>query len=959
MAYKDTLSLPKTAFPLWTTRAQGELPYVAKTTEELYKWQQENVKGEAFVLQDGPPYANGSLHMGHALNKILKDIILRFQLLNGKRVQYIPGWDCHGLPIENKALAELGAKAHELEPHVIRDAARKVALREVDNQREQMKVFGLLGNWSDGTTYRTIEHAYEIRQLRTFQAMVKKGLITRHYRPVHWSPSSRTALAEAELEYNDNHKSTAVFVTFDLDESSFTPQLRALVQAHGLPRLLVWTTTPWTLPSNMAIAVHNELNYSLLRRAETQELLLLLESAAAPIIGDFEVLTTISGGDLIGARYKPLFSSRPSQPLIHSPHVKADKGTGLVHSAAGHAHEDYLVMQALGLLGARGENVLSPVGPDGHFTSEVAELWPEVDGLSGQFVLGKGTAVIVQALQERGHLVKQEKFVHSYPYDWRTKQPTIVTATSQWFANIDDLKSAAFAALNNVQFIPAGSETRLRSFIRERSEWCISRQRTWGVPIPALFDSDGNAVLTPESLDYIISVLDKHGTSYWWDAPASEFVPPSLAGKGEFTKSRDTMDVWFDSGTAWTALSAPADVVLEGSDQHRGWFQSLLLTSLGAGEAGLGAPYKTVVTHGFTLDDKGRKMAKSLGNVVSPLTIVNGGPDQKKEPPYGADVLRLWVASVDFGRDMSIGASVLANTAEAHRKLRNCSRFMLANLSDGAEQFEPVTRSEMGLAERYMMHEMYELQREAHAAYATLNFPKVVTSLVNFCNVTLSAFYFNITKDSLYADVADAPRRRAALTVFDHVLRTMTMIMAPLLPHLAEEIHATWKSSDPKLSVFARGWLPLSNEWEDDEVEQEMEALVELRSVVMGLLEQARVQKLLKSSLEAHVVLLVPEMTEGNQSELLNLLEKHYNELDTLFIVSNVDVVAKPDYESADEPAWSFRKTIPLQGDLQIEILVRPSPHGKCHRCWKFTCEEGRDEDVCERCAESLKIRGL
>ncbi|KZV99615.1 isoleucyl-tRNA synthetase [Exidia glandulosa HHB12029] len=947
MAYKDTLYLPKTKFPLWTTRDNGELPYVAKTTDDLYKWQAR----DPFVLQDGPPYANGSLHMGHALNKILKDTILRFQVLNGRRVQHVPGWDCHGLPIENKALGELGAKAHELEPHVIRAEARKVALREVTSQRNEMRQFGLMANWSDETTYRTMDHAYEIRQLRAFQEMVKCGLISRHYRPVHWSPSSRTALAEAELEYNDKHKSTAVYVAFNLDLDALTPKLGELVTAHGVPRLLVWTTTPWTLPSNMAIAVHNDLEYALLRRTETQDLYLLLQSKAEPIIGEIEVLATIHGKDLVGTRYRPLFSARPSQPLIHSPHVKADKGTGLVHSAAGHAQDDYLVMQALGMLGARGENILSPVGPDGHFTAEVKQLWSDVDGLEGEFVLGKGTALIVHALQERGHLVKSEKFTHSYPYDWRTKQPTIVTATSQWFANIDDLKERAFAALDKVQFVPAGSETRLRSFIRERSEWCISRQRTWGVPIPALFDSEGNALLTPESLEHIIGVLEKHGTGYWWDAPASEFVPPGLSG--EYTKSRDTMDVWFDSGTAWTALGAPAAVVLEGSDQHRGWFQSLLLTSLGAGDKGLGVPYKKVVTHGFVLDAQGRKMAKSLGNVISPLTIVNGGPDLKKDPAYGADCLRLWAASVDFGRDMSIGPKVLANTAEAHRKLRNCARFMLANLNDGAETFDPVPRSQMGLAERYLMHEIYGVQKEAHEAYLSLNFPKVVTSLVNFCNVTLSAFYFNITKDTLYADSADAQPRRAALTVFEHVLRTITAVIAPILPHLAEEIHATWQGPHSDLSVFARGWQPLSDEWDDPEVEQDMDALMELRSLVMGLLENARAEKLLKSSLEAHVDLVAPEMTQGNQSELLNLLEKHFDELDSLFIVSRVNLIDKADYEPPSNGQWSFTKALPMQGDLDLEVYVRPSPDGKCNRCWKFTVESSKE--ICERCEQSLQ----
>ncbi|KAH7104986.1 isoleucyl-tRNA synthetase [Auriculariales sp. MPI-PUGE-AT-0066] len=958
MAYKDSLFLPKTAFSLWTSREKGELPFVKRTTDDLYKWQRENVHGEEFVLHDGPPYANGSLHMGHALNKILKDFILRFQLLNGKRIEYIAGWDCHGLPIENKALAELGSQAHELGTDFIRAEARKVALREVDRQREEFKHFGIMTDWSNESTYRTIDHAFEIRQLRAFQEMVKNGLITRHYRPVYWSPSSRTALAEAELEYNEAHKSTAVHLAFDLDKEHLTPALKNITQEHGLPRLLVWTTTAWTLPANMAIAIHNDLEYAVLRQEETQQLYIALKDSAEPVIGKSQVLAKVQGRDLVGAHYHTLFNKGLTKLVIHSPHVTAEKGTGCVHSAAGHGHEDYLVLQALNMLGSRGENILSPVGPDGHFTEEVNALWPSVEGLAGAFVLGKGTSVIVKALQETGHLVKQAKFTHKYPYDWRTKQPVLVTATSQWFANVDNLKERAFAALDEVKFVPAGSETRLRSFMRARSEWCISRQRSWGVPIPALFDASGNALLTQESLDHIINVLDQHGTGYWWDAPASEFVPPGTTG--EFTKGRDTMDVWFDSGTAWTALSAPADVALEGSDQHRGWFQSLLLTSIGAGSSGLGAPYKTLVTHGFVLDSNGRKMSKSLGNVISPLTIVNGGPDKTKEPEYGADCLRLWVASVDFGRDVAIGPMALANVMEGHRKLRNSSRFMLANLSDGAELFERVPRSEMDLVERYMMHKIYNLQKEAHEAYSTLSFARVVAPLISFCNVTLSAFYFNVTKDTLYADVSDFQRRRAVLTVFEYILDTMTMILAPVLPHLAEEIHATLKTRSNQFSVFQRGWQPLSDEWDDPEVEQQMDALMNLRSTVMHLLENARVDKLLKSSLEAHVDLVVPEMKEGNQSELLNLLEEHYDELEALFIVSNVNLVGRETYQPPVDTAWKFNQTVPMQGEmdvLEMEVYIYPSPDHKCQRCWKFTRRSDGHEHLCDRCTESTQDR--
>ncbi|KAG2003298.1 isoleucyl-tRNA synthetase [Coprinopsis cinerea AmutBmut pab1-1] len=955
-AFAKSLLLPKTTFPFCTI-GRKRIP-----------------RDLCLCSMMVPPYANGDLHMGHALNKVLKDIINRFQLLMGRRVQ----------------------PAHlSYPPEKIREAARATALREVDSQKDQFRPLGVMADWNSAqNTYRTLDHDYEIRQLRIFQQMVAKGLIYRHYRPVHYSPSSMSALAEAELVYKDDHVSHSVFVTFDLDMQApgISDNLRLIGSSHPKVKLLVWTTTPWTLTANMGIAIHSDLTYALVKASDDATYIIAQDRLdyVSEMIGPVEVISTISGADLINASYTPIFSSLPSaatRPLkvIHSSHVTSDSGTCLVHCAPAHGPEDYHAFKALSLI-SDPNSILCHVGRAGEYISTVAEVVGEqaAGTLVGKPVLKDGGKAAVDLLREVGQLVKVKRIKHRYPYDWKTDEPVIVTATSQWFANLDSIKADALNALAEVNFFPALSRNRLESFTRSRSEWCISRQRVWGVPIPALYEvSTDKAILDAASLDHILGILSEKGVSYWWSGPVEEFLPPSVLAKAKeehpgrdlgelFRKGTDTMDVWFDSGTSWSMLPEMgvgkstewdgmkrpfhADICLEGSDQHRGWFQSQLLTSIGSHSGADGskpaAPYGTLITHGMVLDEKGRKMSKSLGNIISPLTVINGGKDKKKQPAYGADILRLWAASVEYWRDMSIGPTILSQTAESYRKIRNSARFALGNIDgvEGRPVIEKVPKEKLGLIERYIMHELYLLEQTALDGYATYNFPKVVNALTNFSNITLSSLYFDITKDCLYANKVDSVERRAVVTLLNHILHSLSKIMAPVLPHLAEEIHATWKN-DGK-SVFMTPWTPLGPEWQDPEAAQRMGQYLQLRTAALSLLEQARGKKQIRSSLEAGVDIIIPDEAPMGDEFVAMLQSEGVDILKTLFIVSDATITS-PGGLGTSSPEWAYMDTVDVSGSpVDIAIRVRPAGLEKCPRCWTYTREE--DHTLCPRCTEAV-----
>ncbi|KAK7046684.1 tRNA synthetases class I-domain-containing protein [Favolaschia claudopus] len=944
-AFSQSLLLPKTSFALRPNPTEVEARYRARTSTELYQWQSKNLDRPQFILHDGPPYANGDLHMGHAMNKILKDIINRFHLSRGSRVQM----DCHGLPIENKALAELGKDSASLPPSDIRAAAHKTALREISTQKAQFQRLGIMADWGNETTYRTIDHAYQMRQLRVFRNMVEKGLIFRRYRPVHFSPSSRSALAEAELVYKDDHVSHSVFVTFDLGMEN--------VKAFGnhdfgssTVQLLVWTTTPWTLTANMAIAVNPELPYVLVRRTDMEAPLLIVArdrtEVLVKILGPIEIVAEVQGTELVGSSYTPIFSSlHSSRPLkiIPASHVTAASGTGLVHCAPAHGAEDYHTFQTLGLLDTKDELVCH-VGSAGEFTSDVIDVVGEVGQvLIGKEVLDEGSRAVVDLLKQAGALVKIQRIKHSYPYDWRTGKPIIVTATSQWFANLDNIKGDALAALEDVVFYPPVSRARLTSFVQLRSEWCISHE----------------AVLDSPTLEHILSVLNEKGIEHWWEGPIEDFVPPALQEAGipvgdVWRRGTDTMDVWFDSGTSWSMLSERengvprSDVCLEGSDQHRGWFQSQLLTAVGSAPPSQSKlnPYGALITHGMVLDEKGKKMSKSLGNVVSPMTIIDGGTNVKKEPVYGADVLRFWVASVDYWNDSYLGSFVLSQAAEGVRKIRNTARFILGNLGskETRSSIQRVPRTELGLVERYIMHELRVLEQTALEGYSQYHFAKVSAALNNFANIVLSSFYFDISKDGLYANALDSIERRATVTVLEHVLNTVTSIMAPILPHLAEEIHESFNETDA--SVFMTPWTPLPPEWEDQKASDEMKLLLRLRTAVLASLEEARTDKKIKSSLEADVELLVPDLEQT--LPFIELLQREENLLKTLFITSDATLVDEGSL-GTQSPEWLYMSTMAIpSSDEDLAIRIRPAQLEKCPRCWTFT--RSSSDALCPRC---------
>lgn len=961
-AFASTLLLPKTSFPIWSEPSVSRETFHERTTEQLYKWQSENLPGPPFVLHDGPPYANGNLHTGHALNKILKDVILRYNILRGRKVNYVPGWDCHGLPVENKALEALKAEPNTLPPTVVRSAAKETAEAALAVQRDEMMQFGLVGDWSETGTYRTMDPAFESRQLRIFQSMVKHGIIYREFRPVHWSPSSQTALAEAELQY-EMHTSTSAYVAFSVDSASLSTELKNAVGSKEL-KLLIWTTTPWTLPTNMAISMHPQFEYALITKVGSETEIVAIASSrlesVSKLLGPHAVVGILKGTAFSGVRYKPLFYDGPEPPLtrpvVTSEDVLDDAGTGLVHMAPSHGHEDYQALLTRGLL--HDNPLINIVDATGRYTTATVDACGEKVGqrLVGLEVLYKGNKEVLSILEEMNQggtrLLAVEKHRHRYAYDWRTKKPLIIRATAQWFANLDGVKERALQSLDGVEFYPPNSKRRLQAFVQERSEWCISRQRTWGVPIPALHNLEtGDAILTEETLDHILKILEEKGTSYWWEGPVEEFIPNSLSPKyppGSLIKGTDTMDVWFDSGTSWSMMDQKrADVYLEGSDQHRGWFQSSLLTAIASSEQkdAPEAPFKNLITHGFVLDEKGRKMSKSLGNVISPITVITGGPNLQKEPAYGTDVLRLWAVSMQYSGDVAMSTVALKQAAEILRKLRMTARYLLGSLRDAT--FVGPAPQNLSLLDRFVLHELWKLENDARKAYDTFAFHEVVSSLSHFVNTTLSSLYFDTSKDVLYADATASSARTAILYVLSSTLQTLTPIIAPFVPYLAEEIHQAGENQE--FSCFTSGWRISDEEWRDEKAYADLSSLLQVRKVVLELLEKARSEKKIRSSLEADIVIILPDNTQ--ETPLAELLYSQVELLSKLFIVSEVTI--ENDQAPIFDRDWAYCELLSLPGTEEyMRLCIKPARLLKCPRCWSYTREE--TDRVCVRCESAL-----
>ena len=860
-SYKDSVNLPKTKFEMRANAVKRE-PELQQfwADEHIYDRLSQDNPGDLFILHDGPPYANGQLHIGHALNKILKDFINRYQMLRGKKVRYVPGWDCHGLPIELKVLQNMKSEERlNLTPIELRHKAAAFAQQAVEQQRDSFKTYGVWGDWEH--PYLTFKPEYEAAQIGVFGEMVLKGYIYRGFKPVHWSPSSKTALAEAELEYPEGHTSRSIYVAFHVRKLSKTLQSKL---KRYMPSLwaAIWTTTPWTIPANLAIAVNPELDYAVVEPSANsniaQQFILVAVDAvdrlSATLNTELKILATFKGKELEGCIYKhPLFD-RESPIVVGGDYITADSGTGLVHTAPGHGQEDFIVGKRCGL------PVLTPVDESGNFTAEAGVF-------AGLNVLGNGNSAVIDALAEANCLIKEEAYAHSYPYDWRTKKPTIFRATEQWFASVEGFRDEALKAISSVNWIPAQGENRITAMVGDRSDWCISRQRAWGVPIPVFYDEEtSEPLLNAETIAYVQAIIADKGSDAWWEMSINQLLPESYRNNGRtYRKGTDTMDVWFDSGSSWAAvakgrseLNYPADMYLEGSDQHRGWFQSSLLTSVATNGV---APYKTVLTHGFVLDEKGRKMSKSEGNVVDPALVI-------KE--YGADVLRLWVSSVDYSADVPLGKNILKQQSDVYRKIRNTAKFLLGNLHDFDPAKDAVAYEDLPELDRYMLHRMGEVFAEVQDAFDNFQFSRFFQTVQNFCTVDLSNFYLDIGKDRLYISATDAVRRRSCQTVIAIAVENLARAIAPVLCHMAEDIWQYIPYPTSHKSVFESGWVKLDAKWHNPELATRWQYLRQVRGEVNKVLEQARTEKAIGSSLEAKVLLYVPDVAKRAQLQALN-----------------------------------------------------------------------------------------
>ncbi|MEH2276154.1 MAG: isoleucine--tRNA ligase [Nostoc sp.] len=950
-SYKDTVNLPKTNFEMRANAIKRE-PEIQKFWEEnkIYDRLSKNNPGELFILHDGPPYANGSLHIGHALNKILKDIINRYQLLKGRKVRYVPGWDCHGLPIELKVLQNMkSAERQNLTPLQLRLKAKEFALTTIDNQCQNFKRYGIWGDWDN--PYLTLKPEYEAAQIGVFGQMFLKGYIYRGLKPVHWSPSSQTALAEAELEYPEGHISRSIYAAFPV--TSLAEAVKPLLAEYQSDLgVAIWTTTPWTIPGNLAVAVNADLNYAVVEshpevKAQSNFKYLivaadLVERLSSTLGVELTVKATFKGNDLEQTTYRHPLYDRESTIVVGGDYITTESGTGLVHTAPGHGQEDYIVGQRYGL------PILAPVDDYGNFTEEAGQF-------TGLNVLGDGNQAVIDALTVAGSLLKEEAYPHKYPYDWRTKKPTIFRATEQWFASVEGFREEALKAIATVKWIPAQGENRITPMVAERPDWCISRQRSWGVPIPVFYDeATGEPLLNEEIINHVQGIIAEIGSDAWWELSVEELLPQSYRQNGKsYRKGTDTMDVWFDSGSSWAAvlkqrpeLRYPADMYLEGSDQHRGWFQSSLLTSVAVNDI---APYKTVLTHGFALDEQGRKMSKSEGNVVDPNTIIEGGKNQKAEPAYGVDVLRLWVSSVDYSGDVRIGKNIIKQLNDVRGKIRNTARFLLGSLHDFDPQKDAVPFEELSELDRYMLHRITEVFEEVTEAFESFQFFRFFQTVQNFCVVDLSNFYLDIAKDRLYISATDAFRRRSCQTVLKIAIDNLARAIAPVLCHTAEDIWQYLPYKTPYKSVFEAGWVQVEETWRNPELAEFWQQVRQIRTEVNKVLEQARIEKLIGSSLEAKALLYVANEDLRSSVKALNPVSGNgIDELRYLFLTSQVEVLDTPEALQG------------LKYNLQSDswgIGVVNADGEKCDRCWNYSIHVGESAEhplICERCVAAL-----
>ncbi|GAB2214507.1 hypothetical protein Drorol1_Dr00018858 [Drosera rotundifolia] len=983
--YKETVNLPKTTFGMRANSLVKE-PEIQKLWEEnqVFKRVVERNDGGTFTLHDGPPYANGDLHIGHALNKILKDIINRYKLLRNFKVQYVPGWDCHGLPIELKVLQSLDDKSRkDLTPLKLRAKAANFARATMKVQMASFKRYGVWGQWDDA--YLTLDPEYEAAQIEVFGRMVLQGYVYRGKKPVHWSPSSRTALAEAELEYPEGHVSRSVYVIFKVVGGP--PTAKTSVEGF-LPDLYlaIWTTTPWTIPANSAVAVNAKLDYAVVELhcpedvssslgkgkrmvgtvlKEQKKLFLIVASDLIPTLqqtwgAKLVVKQVVLGSDLENCRYRHPVNESECPIVIGGDYITTESGTGLVHTAPGHGQEDYMTGLKYRL------PMVAPVDDDGKFTEEAGQF-------HGLDVLGEGNVAVIKFLDERSSLILEEPYKHKYPYDWRTKKPTIFRATEQWFASVEGFRQAATDVIGKVKWIPPQGENRISAMILGRSDWCISRQRTWGVPIPVFYDKmSKQPLMNEETIDHIKSVIAEKGSDAWWYLKVEDLLPVNYRDKASlYEKGTDTMDVWFDSGSSWAAvlerrssLNFPADLYLEGSDQHRGWFQSSLLTSVAATGR---APYSSVLTHGFVLDEKGFKMSKSLGNVVDPKIVIEGeqgGKTQKGNPAYGADVLRLWVSSVDYTTDVTVGPQILRQMSDIYRKLRGTLRYLLSNLHDWKLENE-IPYHILPKVDQHALFQLQNVVKSINESYEKYQFFKIFQIIQRFVIVDLSNFYFDVAKDRLYVGGTESFTRRSCQTVLAAHLLYIVRLLAPILPHLAEDVwqnlpfQYTMKNGSVAKFVFESGWPELNQTWlaYSEEEKDSWAKVLELRTEVNKVLELARTDKLIGSSLEAKVYLHTSD--PGLSARLLGMYASDHDadNLHRLFITSQAEILLSLSHKPPDV---TYSADCVIQENNEVWIGVGRADGLKCERCWHYTPKVGSYPEhptLCSRCYDVVAVK--
>lgn len=919
MKVKDTLNLGKTKFPM-----RGNLP--VREVERQNEWEENKVYEQrqklnegkpSFVLHDGPPYANGNIHMGHAMNKISKDFIVRSKSMMGFRAPYVPGWDTHGLPIEQQ-LKKAGVDRKALSVAEFREMCRQYALEQVDKQRKDFKRLGVAGEWDN--PYLTLKPEYEAQQIRVFGKMAEKGLIYKGKKPVFWSWSSESALAEAEVEYHDVTSPSAFYGEQVVDGKGVLDENTYMV---------VWTTTPWTIPASEGITIDATFDYAVVQHDDDERKYVLaadLVNADAELFGwnDVKIVKTVKGAELENVLCQHPFYPERKLVTMLGDFVTTDAGTGLVHTAPGFGEDDFNIGVKYGL------DVYVPVDDKGYMTEDTGE------DFAGLFY-EDANEVSLKKLEEAGVLLKQMDYEHSYPFDWRTKKPIIFRATPQWFASVDKIRDQILGAINEVQFFPDWGQKRLYNMIRDRGDWVISRQRVWGVPLPIFYGEDGEAIMTKETIEHVAKLVEEHGSNIWFQREAKDLLPEGFTSEhspnGKFTKETDIMDVWFDSGSSHQGVCAerdyltyPADLYLEGSDQYRGWFNSSLITSVAySGHA----PYKQILSQGFTLDGKGRKMSKSLGNTIVPSEVID---------KMGAEIIRLWVLSVDTSADVRVSMESFQQIAESYRKFRNTVRFLLANTTDFDPAKDAVAFDEMESIDKYMTVLVNKFTKEILDAYANYEFMEIYKKLINFITTDLSAFYMDVAKDVVYIEAPDSKKRRSMQTVLYDVVVRLTKLMTPILPHTTEEI---WKYLKEDEEYAQLSEMPEVKHFNNEEKLVDLwSRFMNLRSGVFKALEEARNEKLIGKSFEAHVDLYV---SNGVQADL-DALNANVRQA---LIVSALDVHP---LSEAPENALKFND--------EYAVVVEHAEGEVCPRCRMIKTDIGSDADLptlCASCAEIVR----